>query len=322
MFKYQYANPRFSASLFVAGFHTENSPPAVKSVTMKILSALALLLLLAGACQQNNADRYQSFEKGEMAMDDYQGMEPPRTAEAPAPPPPEEGEGQPGGRGDIPATVSPKIIRNADVSLSVDDYAKGRSALARLVEQMQATIAHEAERRSSYRIENNLTIRLAPEKLDSFVIGLEKLALHVESKNISSRDVTREFVDLETRLSAKRATVDRYREILRSAKTVQEILAVEQQLRALIEEIESVEGQLRYMRDQVQFSTVNLTLYQEFDRPDLARPSFWKRIGRGFSAGWHTFLDIVVGLVSIWPVTLLVLAGIWWGIRRLRRRRG
>lgn len=286
---------------------------------MKILPVLALLLLLAVSCQQNNADGYQSFEKGEMAMDDYQGVEPPRTAEAPAPPPTEEGEGQPDGRSDIPATVSTKIIRNADLSISVEDYTKGRSALDQLVQRMQATIAHESENRSSYRIQNNLTIRLAPEKLDSFVIGLEKLALHVDQKNINSRDVTREFVDLETRLSAKRATVDRYREILRSAKTVQEILAVEQQLRALIEEIESVEGQLRYMRDQVQLSTVNLTLYEEFDRPDLARPSFWKRIGHSFTAGWHTFLDIIVGLISIWPVTIVIIAGIWWGVRRLRR---
>ena len=290
---------------------------------MKNLITILTLAVLAFACSESRFEQAGS-QKDSAYMFGDEEMDQPRTAEPPPPPEPEqffEGEGQPEGRSDIPVATKPKIIRNADISIQVDDYPKGREALGQLVQSHGATLASESEQRSSYRIENHLVIRLAPEKLDSFVIGLEQLAIHVGRKNISSRDVTREFVDTETRLSAKRAALDRYREILRSAKNVQEILAVEQQIRQIIEEIESTEGQLRYLRDQVQLSTVNLHMYQEFDRPDVARPSFWKRIGRGFAQGWFTFLDIIVGLVYIWPMALGIAALVWWIVWRARRRK-
>lgn len=294
---------------------------------MKNLIVIIALSFLVFGCRDGEAgyNYDDSYTKEESAQFPRGNWDDPESApEAGAAPDMDqflEGEGQPEGRSDIPVPTAPKIIRNADVTLKVEDYAKGREALGQLVQRSGATIAHESEVRSSYEIRNRFVIRLAPEKLDSFITGLEALALHVESKSIDSRDVTREFVDMETRLAAKRATLDRYREILRSAKNVQEILAVEQQLRAIIEEIESVEGQLRYLRDQVQLSTVNLTLYQEFDRPDVVRPSFWKRIGSGFSQGWFTFLDILVGLVYIWPIALIIAGVSWWIVRRIRRRK-
>ncbi len=282
---------------------------------MKNILITALLFLLAAACrQEQSAESYMYKDTS-----GYEEAEPPRTAEAP--PLPEEGDGQPAGRSDLQDAVQPKIIRNANVTISVEDYAQSRAALDKLASRFGATIDHEAEQRSSYRIENALTIRLAPEKLDSFLLGLEQLALHVDSKTVDSRDVTREFVDMETRLSAKRATLERYRDILRSAKTVTDILAVEQQMRTLIEEIESVEGQLRYLRDQVQLSTVNLTMYQEFDRPDVARPSFWKRAGANFAQGWYGFLDFLIGVVYLWPLWIVLGAVVAWWIRKRRRRK-
>ncbi len=284
--------------------------------TMKNAAIIAMLFLLSAACRQDRAAEAYPYKHSGYAEE---SIEAPRSAEAP--PPPDVGDGQPEGRSDLAEAVKPRIIRNADMSCRVEDYAKARATLADIAKRYQATVAHEAERRSSYRIENSLTIRLAPERLDSFILAVEKIALHVESKNVDSRDVTREFVDMETRLAAKRATLERYREILRSAKTVTDILAVEQQMRALIEEIESVEGQLRYLRDQVQLSTMNLTIYQEFDRPDVARPSFWNRVGRNFSEGWYGFLDFLAGVVYLWPLWLVLGIVSGWWIRRRRRRR-
>lgn len=285
--------------------------------------AILLTAVLLTACQyaENKSAAGLPDSMAENQSDLAKQMEPARSEEAPAPPSGEyeSGEGQPGGRSDLPA--SPKIIRNAYVSISVTSYEKSSAALRQLVQNAGAVISNEAEQRSSWRIENQFIIRIAPDKLDEFLAQLEKLALHVDSKRVDSRDVTREYVDIETRLSVKRTTLERYREILRSAKNVTEILAVEEQIRILIEDIESSEAQLRQLRDEVQRSTVTLTMYQEFARPDVARPSFWNRIGNGFTEGWHTFLNIIVGLVYIWPIILLLGLGLWWLLRRIRRRR-
>ena len=280
--------------------------------------AILLTAVFLTACQ-HAADQSESGSNYVKTMADEAEMDMARAGEAPPQVEYESGEGQPDGRTDLPPTR--KIIRNANIAISVTSYEKSSAALRQLAQRLGADISNEAEQRSSWRIENNFVIRIAPDKLDEFLAELEKLALHVDSKSVDSRDVTREYVDIETRLSVKRSTLERYREILRSAKNVTDILAVEEQIRVLIEDIESAEAQLRGLRDEVQRSTVHLTMYQEFARPDVARSSFWNRIGNGFTEGWHTFLDLVVGLVYIWPIALLLGLGVWWLVRRIRRRR-
>lgn len=293
--------------------------------------AVLLTAVFTIACQyspeKSASGSVESLEESwaDMSPESDIEVEPPRTAEPPPPPSApfpytdEFGEGQPAGRTDLPPAR--KIIRNANVAISVTSYEKSSAALRQLAQRLGADISNEAEERSSWLIANHFVIRIAPDKLDELLAELEKMALHVDSKSVDSRDVTREYLDIETRLSVKRSTLERYREILRSAKTVTDILAVEEQIRVLIEDIESAETQLRGLRDEVQRSTVYLNMYQEFARPDVARPSFWNRIGNGFTEGWHTFLDIVVGLVYVWPIALLLGLGVWWLLRKIRRRR-
>lgn len=71
--------------------------------------------------------------------------------------------------------------------------------------------------------------------------------------------MTDQFIDLETRLANKREYLERYRELVKKAVSVKEILEIEEKIRLLEEEIESVTGRLKYLGDQVDFSTLNLT---------------------------------------------------------------
>ena len=205
--------------------------------------------------------------------------------------------------------------------MEVKNYSATRQAVGRLVSRFGAQISLEEEEKHSYRIQNRLVIRLAPERLDSFILELEALALHVDHKSVQAQDVTRQYVDLETRLAAKRATVERYREILRTARNVQEVLAVEEKMRAVIEDIESTEQQLRYLGDQVQQSTVNLTLYEAFDQPEVRRRSFGQRLTHALADGWQFLLNILVGLAAVWPLVLIGTGLAWWLLRRARRRK-
>jgi hypothetical protein len=46
-------------------------------------------------------------------------------------------------------------------------------------------------------------------------------------------------------------------------------------------------------------------------------PSIWYRLSDSFRGGWAFVLDLMVGLVAIWPVFLLGGLG-YWGYRRLK----
>lgn len=232
---------------------------------------------------------------------------------------------QPQGK-DVPKPKEPvkkdnkKIIKTANMSIEVEQYTKARTSLEDLIKKHDAYLAKEQETSSSYQRNNHLVIRMAPNKFDAFVEDVVSLALNVDSKNIDATDVTKEFVDMETRLDTKRRMAERYRDILKQAKTIEDILRVEERLRVITEEIESVEGQLKYMRDQVQYSTVNLTFYETLEQGRVAKKGFFRRVARSFGTGWDGLLEFMIGLVTIWPFWFGV-AGFIWLVRRVWKSR-
>ncbi len=105
---------------------------------------------------------------------------------------------------------------------------------------------------------------------------------------------------------------------------MEDILNAEEKIRTITEEIEAQEGRLRYLRDQVSLSTLTLNLYQtqEYRETGTAyERGFWSRTGSAFVFGWELIQELVLGLISIWPIVLLLtgLIVLW---RRVRRRRG
>ena len=213
-----------------------------------------------------------------------------------------------------------KIIRTANIDIEVSNYKESREVLNSILQKYEAFIATEREQNQTYRLENNLSIRLLPENLDAFIKAIEAMALNVYNKTISAKDVTKEFLDLEVRLKTKREVIARYQVLLQQAKNVQEVLAVENQLRQVIEEVESVEGQLKYLRDQIGFSTVHLRMYQTLERPAYQKPNFFKRLLSSFGDGWTGFLEFTLAITTLWPFWLVLLAVIFL-FRRWRRRR-
>lgn len=199
-----------------------------------------------------------------------------------------------------------KLIKTADLILEVEQYDKAVQKARELVAAQQGAITKETEAKSTYRWENRLEIRVQPEQFDALVEGLLPLALNTDHKTISTMDVTRQYVDLETRLSTKRAVVQRYREILQAATSVEDILAVEESMRIVIEEIESVEGQLRYLSNQVDQSTINLTIYERLDQPQVKRKSFLGRLVISLFDGWHFFVESLLGIIAVWPLWIVV----------------
>lgn len=222
--------------------------------------------------------------------------------------------------GSQPGSLTPekKVIRTADMRMEVKDYREALSAIRKLVATYEAELTNENEQQYGERLENNLVIRVLPQRFDSLLSEFGQLAAHVDFKSINTEDVTRQYIDLETRLASKRAVVERYRELLRQAKNVQEVLAVEENLRKVVEEIESIEGQLRYLSREVNYSTIHLTIYEKGSQLSTG-PSFWARIGEGFENGWKLLKEMAVGTVTIWPVLLLLGAFLFWIIRRKRK---
>ena len=218
-------------------------------------------------------------------------------------------------------SVERKIIRTADLSMEVENYDKGVQAVREIIKKRNAYIASETENRWDYRIQNQYAIKLPPAQLDGFIADLEAIAFEIPNKSVSAKDVTREYIDLEIRLNAKREIADRYQNILQSAKSVKDILEIEEKLRYVIEEIESTEGQLRYLKNQVKWSTLNLTLFESIEVAPTKGRSFIKRLGSSIKTGWKVLQDLILGIVSIWPIVIIGIGIAYYFLRRRKQKK-
>jgi hypothetical protein len=128
------------------------------------------------------------------------------------------------------------------------------------------------------------------------------------------------MVDLEARLRARRAVLDRYLQLLARADDVGEILAVETKVAETQEAIEAAEGQLRALRDRVGLSTLEVTISDGELGALAAGPPFLRRLGEAFSVGLAGVADLALGVVVLWPLWLLGAAA-FFGLRPVLRRR-
>ena len=276
----------------------------------KIAYFFALILFVS--CQQASKQNQQPYisddamnvEKQMVSYGDIGEveMEPPRTGEPPAP----------------PETSDPKIIRSATLNIEVENYKSTRAQLDQLLQSANASLVNEVENDLSHQARNVIKIKVQPENFFSLIKNIETLAFDVKYKEVTAQDVGEEFVDLETRLTTKRAVVKRYREILKSAKNIEEILNVEERIRVVVEEIESAQGRLKYLTSRVNQSTIQLTMFESKPTPVFAKAGFFGRLGDAFTSGWTGLQEVVLLIVHFWA--FIVVAGMI-GFVFFRKRR-
>ncbi len=220
------------------------------------------------------------------------------------------GEAEPMANADTPAPER-KIIRTVNTRFQVEDLKASTKRIESLTQTYGGMISNMNQKNSNYQINNQLTIRIPAEKLDALLADLEKEAVFTDYTRVSAEDVTEEFLDLDTRLSTKKEVRDRYVAILRDkAKTVKDVLEAEEKIRVIQEEIESVEGRMKYLQNKSALSTVIIEIYQKVEyvaKPDVYEKSFFARAAEGFLTGWELIQNIMIGLISIWPLLLLLL---------------
>lgn len=222
--------------------------------------------------------------------------------------------------------IQKKIIKDGRMGLQVKDLLVAKQQIDSLVKRLGGYYANENLKNDNNESGYDLTIRIPEANFEKFVSSTEIGSFKLLYKEISARDVTEEFADLETRLASKRNALARYNEIMKKANAMKDIVEIEEAIRNLQEEIESSEGRLRYLNDCVNYSTLNLTISTEKDfayKPSK-RDSFWEKFKESVVEGWFGLVDFILGMFNLWPLWLAVV-GIYFLIRRwikkLRARR-
>lgn len=212
-----------------------------------------------------------------------------------------------------------KIIKTATLRLEVKDFKKYNENVHKTVKQFGAYIAQEEQNLTDEKSETLISIKVPVDQFETMMNQLPGADVKVLERKITTEDVTGEVVDTRSRLEAKKQMRLKYLEFLKQSKNMEEVLQVQNEINSIQEEIESAAGRMDFLSHQSAYSTINLTFYQPINgyKPTDGAPSFFTRVTDAFKAGAKWIADLFVGLISIWPLLLLVLL-IYIGWRRMR----
>lgn len=105
----------------------------------------------------------------------------------------------------------------------------------------------------------SITVVIPSKDFDNFIKELSDVG-KVERLNVSSQDVTGEYVDLNSRLKVLESQRDLLLGWLKEAKTVDEMIKLRTEIQKTEEEIETIKGRLNYISFHTDFCDITITL--------------------------------------------------------------
>lgn len=159
---------------------------------------------------------------------------------------------------------------------------------------------------------------------DSFQTVLERLPElgRVLSVSAVAEDVSREYLDLETRLSVGEETVARLRALASRSGNLEDMLAAERELGRTLTDLESLKGQLRYYDQRASEADLRITLVEP---GAVLAPGAFRPVVAALHDAAETLAQSLASVinVAVWLAPWLVLTTMFWmGLaRRLRGRR-
>lgn len=238
-----------------------------------------------------------------------------------------------------PAQQERLVIKNADLSITVDDPLESLEAISYLAESMGGHVVSSNTYRtyadSGVRIpEGTITIRVPSEKLTEALDLIKEDAVDVENENVSGEDVTDQYVDLNSRLKAKKAAEEKLLEIMDQAESTEDTLNVYSQLQIIQSDIEVLTGQINYYERSAAMSSITVrVIASEKNQPieigswelgETASEAVRDLINylRGFTQFLIRFIILILPvLITIAIPFYLVFLGLRALVRRSRARK-
>ena len=284
--------------------------------------ALVAMVVLAGC----NMDRGQGGGGGQAAAD--------HTASEPQMAPAADQEGGTGAAAPAKAgsteaaaqvrlvDLGNRIVRAATVDLEVDEGQLNETinrASDAVVKAKGIYVGSSTSVPSGEPASGQVTFRVPVDAFEPVLRELKGLGTY-RGEQSSTEDVTNQYVDLNGQLAAWRAQERVYLRLLDRARSVTDVIAVQNQLQQVQSNIERLQGQLNQLEDQSSFSTIVLQIREPgaaAGEPQGRLARAWATAVSGLGVMAAAALVTVVWAVPVALLAVLVLLG----VRTLRRPR-
>lgn len=228
------------------------------------------------------------------------------------------------------AGIARKIIHDLSLTLEVTIINDAVTLISEEVQKHQGYVVSSQQSGSDKHSFAHITVKIPADKLTLLRDSLSSWG-KVLDQRLFANDITNQYYDSQSRLLVREAEEKRYLEILNQAKTVEDVLKVENALGNVRQEIESLKGQLKLWNNQVDYSTVTIQLVTQ-KSPDLKVENPWQPISwsktwnaagdavlKTLSSTWNALNYLIVGIGYASPFILIGALG--WGVYRIWKKR-
>ena len=305
-----------------------------------LLGVLGLVLLSLGACaavQRTTSETSLPMPAGTAAPEVAARAASPRgapaaPAQAPAPPVGAMDAANGAGGAEKPATQASddrRILRTGEMAVAVTSVEDAAREVQALADRLGGYVANANLFREAERLRGTISLRVPGDRLGEAMSTVEGLG-RVETRRLSSNDVTEEYTDLSARLRNLEATERELLALLTSIREksgrAEDVLAVHRELTTIRSQIEQLKGRINYLDKSTALATLNVTLLplpagkplvdNGWSPQDTVREASRAlvRLLQGASAA--AIWAVIVGL----PLTLAVAIPLWLVYRGVRRR--
>lgn len=210
------------------------------------------------------------------------------------------------------ATVTLKISKGSfdSVSRRIVDIAQGAGGV---LFSMQTSQSDQDVINSG-----SVTVKVPADQYTRVLDQLRSLGT-VTAIQTNSQDVSGEYVDLSARLKNQQAQQAILIALMAKATTIQDSIAVQNQLSQVTGEVERIEARIRFLDTQTTYATVNVNLIIPVAAVKPSEPSLWEKSGIGdafgtairLSANVISGMIIVVGFLLPFAVLAVLVLAAW-----------
>lgn len=207
------------------------------------------------------------------------------------------------------AASSRKVIKTAELEIEVEALKQAQERVLDAVKNAGGFIKSlSVNKTSEIRTEARIVARIPSAGFREVYDKVKGLG-EVKRDEVGGQDVTEEYMDLEKRIANKQVQEERLRELFKRTGKIADLLEVERELARVRGEIEQYQGRLRYLKDQVQFSTITIYLYELGEAPIAEGPG-WKLIYH-LRGAWLSLVRLMQALVAAVIYVVIVPLPFW-----------
>jgi predicted component of type VI protein secretion system len=206
----------------------------------------------------------------------------------------------------VPKIQEQKIVKESFLRFETQDLDKTYKNILTYTQQNKGYVQTDESGKGYRELNRRLIVRIPTENFQKTLDAISKDVTFFDTKRISAKDVTEEFIDIEARLKAKKALEERYTQLLNKANSVKEILEVERELSKIREEIEAKQGRLKYLSNKVAYSTLTVEFYKQTAETGIT-VSYGTKMLNALKSGFNGISLFFLGLLHIWPFLIVLI---------------